>query len=103
MNCGDQNCNQDREKKMVRVGKKTNGNYIFCDPCIVPIIKALNEGGIETMASCCGHGRRPGVIIFSDDTWLTISTREEADEINKLFHTDINGDPFPPPTAHKGD
>ena len=36
------------------------------DSCIVPIIKALNESGITTIASCCGHGKRPGSIILVD-------------------------------------
>jgi len=42
------------------------------DPCLVPIITVLNEGGIETIASCCGHGRRPGSIILKDERELII-------------------------------
>lgn len=31
-------------------------NKIFrVDACIAPIVKALNDGGIKTLASCCGH------------------------------------------------
>ena len=26
------------------------------DKCIAPIVRALNDAGIETVESCCGHG-----------------------------------------------
>lgn len=40
------------------------------DSCIAPIVKALNEGGVETIASCCGHGKGPGRITLTDDREL---------------------------------
>ncbi len=36
------------------------------DSCIAPIIKALQEGGIDMRASCCGHGKAPGRIDLAD-------------------------------------
>ena len=36
------------------------------DSCIAPIIEALNDGGITTIACCCGHGKRPGSIALAD-------------------------------------
>ena len=42
------------------------------DACIAPLIRALNEAGIETIASCCGHGRRPGNICLRDGRELVI-------------------------------
>jgi hypothetical protein len=45
---------------------------VFCDPCIAPLVKALNEGGIPTVASCCGHGKRPGKIALADGRELFI-------------------------------
>lgn len=36
------------------------------DVCIAPLVQALNAGGIATIASCCGHGRRPGNIALRD-------------------------------------
>ena len=43
-----------------------NGLVIEVDRCIVPLIMALNGsvGGLETVASCCGHGHRPGSILY---------------------------------------
>ncbi len=29
---------------------------IFCDLCLVEEIKELNQKGVKTIASCCGHG-----------------------------------------------
>ena len=42
------------------------------DPCLNNIIKALNNGGIKTVASCCGHGRQPGNIMLEDGRELII-------------------------------
>ncbi len=43
------------------------------DRCIAPIVKALNEGGIVTRASCCGHGNTPGSIMLGDKRELIIA------------------------------
>ncbi len=42
------------------------------DPCIAPLIKALNDAGVETIASCGGHGRRPGNIGLADGRELIV-------------------------------
>lgn len=42
------------------------------DPCILTIIEALNQGGVETVSSCCGHGRRPGNIVLRDGREILI-------------------------------
>jgi hypothetical protein len=42
------------------------------DKCIAPIVKALNDAGLFTGGSCCGHGKRPGCISMHDGTVLTI-------------------------------
>lgn len=36
------------------------------DRCIAPLVQALNEAGLRTIASCCGHGRRPGQVALAD-------------------------------------
>lgn len=36
------------------------------DRCIVPLVQALNTAGLATVASCCGHGYRPGNVILGD-------------------------------------
>jgi hypothetical protein len=52
---------------------------IWCDPCLAPLVKALNEGGVPTTASCCSHGAGAGSIILADGRWLVIMSPEEAD------------------------
>ena len=43
------------------------------DACIAPIVQALNQAGIYTASSCCGHGKVPGSILLHDGRILTIS------------------------------
>lgn len=45
---------------------------VWCDPCIAPLIKALNGGGLPTIASCCGHFVNPGWVMFADGRELVI-------------------------------
>lgn len=67
---------------------------IWCDPCLVPLISALNAAGQKTIASCCGHRRRPAHIILADGREIIIArNRYEASKIDAIFPT-IN-DPLP--------
>jgi len=45
---------------------------VWCDPCIAPIVAALNAGGLPTIASCCGHQKRPGRISLMDGRELFV-------------------------------
>ena len=38
-----------------RTGKERL-KVVDIDSCIYSIVKALNDGGVTTIASCCGHG-----------------------------------------------
>ena len=51
------------------------------DECIAPLVKALNDGGITTVASCCGHGRTFGAISLADGTTLMIFPDYETAQI----------------------
>lgn len=42
------------------------------DQCIHHIVASLNAGGMETMASCCGHGKQDGSIVLADGRELII-------------------------------
>ncbi len=50
-----------------------NGKVRCIDWCIHQIVAALNAGGVETVASCCGHGKQDGRIDLADGRILTIS------------------------------
>ncbi len=67
-------CNREnREKAMEVVERDANGvPTIWCDPCIYRLVKALNDGGLRTIASCCGHGEKAGVISLADGRELLI-------------------------------
>ena len=46
------------------------------DKCIAPIVRALNEAGIRTDSSCCGHFKRDGWIVLHDGRELVIRSNE---------------------------
>ena len=46
------------------------------DSCIAPLVRALQEGGIDMRGSCCGHDERPGHIDLQDGRGLLILSPE---------------------------
>lgn len=59
---------------MVVIKRDPNGRaVVFCDPCLEPLVRALNQGGIPTVASCCGHGGLMGNIALKDGRELIIA------------------------------
>ena len=60
---------------IMKVGKKAQ--IIDIDSCIAPIVLALNDAGIETVASCCGHGKIDGSIVLRDGRELVIRKFQE--------------------------
>lgn len=92
--CGSPDCHLDRESKMVVIERDSEGKAsVWCDPCIAPIVRALNAAGIRTIASCCGHGFRPGTIALADGRELLIARDwNEARAVSEAFPVDINGD-----------
>lgn len=66
---------------------------VWCDPCIAPLVRMLNDGGLATVASCCGHGHRPGRISLVDGRELLIVPDfDTAQVIDRAFPIDVNGD-----------
>lgn len=45
---------------------------VSIDRCIHHIVAALNAANIETLASCCGHGKRAGIITLADGRELVV-------------------------------
>ncbi|GAB3380900.1 hypothetical protein NCG89_00935 [Spongiibacter taiwanensis] len=50
------------------------GKVRCIDWCIHQIVAALNAGGVETVACCCGHGAEQGRIDLADGRILRIET-----------------------------
>ena len=56
------------------------------DHCISKIVKVLNDVGLKTIASCCGHKRRPGSIVLADGREIIIAPDyESARKIDSIF------------------
>lgn len=67
-------CNQGTTTKIKLAKPDYKGcNFADIDSCIAPIVQALNDAGIKTVASCCGHGKRPGNIALEDGRELIIA------------------------------
>lgn len=76
-----------REDEMVVITRDEKGiPKIFCDPDIVDLVQALNNGGVPTVASCSGHGERNGNVALRDGRELIIAKDyEDARRIEKLI------------------
>ncbi len=62
-----------REANMVVVETALNGKpTVWCDPEIADLVRALNAGGVRTVASCSGHGESHGFIALADGRELAI-------------------------------
>lgn len=82
-----------RESQMVTIRRDDGGRpTVWCDPEIVDLVDALNNGTITTIASCSGHGYRPGSIILRDGRVLMIfDSLEHARPAHEAYPLDING------------
>lgn len=66
---------------------------IDVDSCIAPIVIALNNAGIFTVASCCGHGKLSGNIALADGRELILcSNYETSRKIEKIAEIEIAGE-----------
>jgi hypothetical protein len=64
-------CKQGNEIPLALKGVSRNPRDI--DACIAPIVEALTEAGLITIASCCGHGKPLGNIALKDGRELILA------------------------------
>lgn len=57
--------------------------FIEVDECMIPLVKALNINGLETVGCCCGHGKAPGWIHLADDSYLILAPVRDQFIIHK--------------------
>lgn len=61
---------EEREAAMVVLQRRNEGRIskpaIWCDPCLAPLIKALNDGGLPTVAVMLADGR---TLLVLDGDW----------------------------------
>ena len=60
-----------------QVPVKIKNKVVSVDICVADIVTALNAGGIETVASCCGHDKYTGDVALKDGRMLMLITFEE--------------------------
>jgi len=69
----------------------SSGKLYNVDRCISELVLALNRKGIKTVASCCGHGKRPGNIVLEDGRELIICPDYKvARKVDKVVDKMIN-------------
>lgn len=62
---------------------------VWCDPCIAPLVEALNEADLPTAASCCGHGKEPGKIALADGRELFVLPDFESARKFEAAHAEM--------------
>lgn len=68
------------------------GKPCAIDASIAPLVRALNDAGLRTVACCSGHGQRPGSVVLSDGRELVITRNyREARVIDRKF-PGVNGE-----------
>lgn len=53
-------------------GGRAKWKHMKIDACIAPLVRILQEAGIDMRGSCCGHGRGHGDIHLQDGRMLLI-------------------------------
>ena len=48
------------------------------DSCIAPLVQMLNDYGVETTASCCGHGKVKASSIVLSSKSIRLLSREDG-------------------------
>lgn len=82
-----------REQQMVVIERDEKGvPTIWCDPEVATIVAALNSGGVRTVASCSGHGVRPGAVALADGRELVIAKDYAEARIIEGHFPGINGE-----------
>lgn len=53
---------------------------VFIDYCVARLVASLEAGGMNPVASCCGHGKIPPSVLLDDDTMILALTQEQGEE-----------------------
>lgn len=59
-------------------GQNLNRTMVSVDSCIADLVRALNDSGVLTLDSCCGHGKGPGEIRLMDGRSLIVHHNRES-------------------------
>jgi len=62
-----------------------NNKVVYIDLCVARLVAALEAGGLQPVASCCGHGKVLPSVLLNDDTCLIVMNREQGNEVIKKY------------------
>jgi hypothetical protein len=64
----------DQPQVLIRLAHPTSRGLTEAavDACLAPFLQALNDGGLQTIASCCAHGQSPATVILADGRELLL-------------------------------
>ena len=65
--------------------KDSKGNPVFVDKCLKEAVELLNEHGIETIASCCGHCKVSPTILIEQPQPEQTQKGISRDELHNVF------------------
>lgn len=85
--------NRERAMVLIKPG-------VWCDPCLEPLVRALNDGGLQTIASCCGHGRRPASVVLADGRVVAVFDSLDDEALATSTWPGINGEPARAGSVH---
>jgi len=82
---------------------KNNGEHNRIDKCIKPLIKFLNNQGIYTYSSCCGHNKYPLTIIGKDysGNFIELLSGIKITRTRKFYKKDKRGYYYIPEIINK--
>lgn len=65
-----------------------NGEMVWADPKLIPLLKALNEAGLITRSHCEGHESDEAFVVIRMDniTGIETCTRGEYNEVRLHWH-----------------
>jgi hypothetical protein len=64
-----------------------HNKVVYVDYCVARLVAALEAGGMNPIASCCGHGIQPPTVLLDDDTWVMVLTRKQGEETTARYST----------------
>ena len=76
-------CAQSPDKTVMHIG----GEDVEVDPCLVPLVRTLNDNGYATLSCCCGHGEWHGVIKLEDQYLVLVKNRRDAINMRQAVPT----------------
>ena len=57
----------EKEVRLNRARGISGRTTVMVDACIADKVQALNDAGVHTLGSCCGHGKTQGSIIIEEN------------------------------------